>query len=148
MFQNCQNYYLLLKKLYPGVLQGKSCKLRCGLAKWPNIHKKNLKNGQLEFLQPILEKCLLNGFHCNHKLGQIYYILGQLLLLQIKLELIITNRGKFITNWGISVTIRGSFYKLRQLLQISAQRSLLVVGEIAVTLAVVVVSVAVVVCSW
>ena len=69
------SYLMLLKKLYTGVFQGKSCKLKCGLAKWPNIHT-NLKNEQLEFLQPIFENCLPNGFNCNYELEQ--------LLLQIK----------------------------------------------------------------
>ena len=121
MFQNCLKYYLsrfsldisnlmLLKKIYTGIFQGKTYKLRCSLAKWPNLHSKNLKNEQLEFLQPIFENCLPNGFHYNYKLGQIYYKLRQLLLLQIKTD-IITNRGSFC------------HYKLRQtlLLQIGAE---------------------------
>ena len=82
MFQKCLKYYLSWLSLYVSNLfflkkyidafQGKSCKLRCYLAKWPNLHRKNLKNGQLEFLQPIFRNCLPNGFHWNNKLGQIY----------------------------------------------------------------------------
>ena len=70
--------------------------------------------------------------------------------MKIKAELIITNRGRFITNWGTSVTNRDSFYKLRQLLQIIAQNTLLVIEEIAVAKVVVVsvLVVAVVVGSW
>lgn len=32
------------------VFHRKSCKLKCSLANWPNLHSKNLKNEQLEFL--------------------------------------------------------------------------------------------------
>ena len=63
--------------------------------------------------------------------------------LQIKADFIIANRSRTITNRGKSIANGGSFYKLEQLLQIGANKQLLVVEEIAVIVVVVVVLVVV-----
>ena len=44
-------------------------------------------------------------------------------LLQIGTAPVVTNRGKIITNWGRIITNRGRYYKLGQLLQISAEQT-------------------------
>ena len=62
-----------------------------------------------------------NGFHCYYKSEQIYYKVGQLLLLQIRAK-DIANWGRFITKQsegdqlqvGVAITNRSNYYESAQ----------------------------------